>query len=68
MPQDADVIEWSLVLPDLDITRFSPFLGATSENDRAKTYSLENFLKGMFYGGVVNDTLRPNYILVSKKS
>ncbi len=68
MPQDADVIEWSLDLPDLDIDNFIPYLGAITENDRSKTYSLDNFIKGMFYGGVVNDTLKPNYILVSKKS
>lgn len=68
MPQDADVIEWTLELPDLDIMKYTPFLGATSEDDRSKTYSLESFLKGMFYGGVVNDSLKPNYILVSKKS
>jgi len=68
MPQESDVIEWTIELPDLDVAMFSPYFGAMSENDPSKTYSLENFLKGMFYGGVVNDSLKPNYFLVSKKS
>ncbi|MDE6159072.1 MAG: hypothetical protein K2F69_03105 [Bacteroidaceae bacterium] len=69
MAMDSEVIEWTLQLPDLDITDFAPyFLDATNENDVSKSYSLEDFVKGMFYGGVVNKCLKPNYILVSKKS
>ena len=65
---DSEVIEWTLQLPDLDITEFAPYLGGMDENDVSKSYSLENFIKGMFYGGVVNKSLKPNYILISKKS
>ena len=68
MASDSEVIEWTMVLPDLEITKFSPYLGATDKNDVSKTYSLENFIKGMFYGGVTNKTLKNNYILISKKS
>lgn len=69
MAMDSEVIEWTLQLPDLDITDFAPyFLDATNENDVSKSYSLEDFVKGMFYGGVVNKSIKPNYILVSKKS
>lgn len=68
MPMDSEVIEWTLQLPDLDITEFAPYLDGTDENDVTKSYSLENFIKGMFYGGVVNKSLKPNYILISKKS
>ncbi|MBE6260533.1 MAG: hypothetical protein E7107_06865 [Prevotella sp.] len=68
MPMDADVLEWTLELPDLDVSKFSPYMGAMSPNDVDKTFSLENFLKGIFYGGVVNKTLKPNYILISKNS
>lgn len=68
MAMDAEVIEWTLQLPDLDITNFEPYLNATDENDYTKSYSLENFIKGMFYGGVVNKSLKPNYILISKQS
>ena len=68
MAMDSEVVEWTLQLPDLDITEFTPYLDGTDENDVTKSYSLENFIKGMFYGGVVNKSLKPNYILISKKS
>ncbi len=69
MPMDADVLEWSLELPDTDITSFAPYFdGATDEADPTKSYSVPDFIKGIFYGGVVNKTLKPNYILISKNS
>lgn len=68
MPTDSDVIEWTMELPDTDSTLFVPFCGATAEEDVTKSYSIEDFIVGMFYGGVVNTTLEPNYILVSKNS
>lgn len=68
MPTDSDVIEWTMELADTDYTLFAQFCGATQETDVTKTYSLEDFLIGMFYGGVVNQTLENNYILVSKNS
>lgn len=68
MPTDSDVIEWTMELPDTDYTLFGQFCGATAEEDVTKSYSIEDFLIGMFYGGVVNTTLKPNYILVSKNS
>ncbi len=68
MPTDSDVIEWTMELPDGDYTLFGPFCGAKTEEDVSKSYSIEDFLVGMFYGGVVNSTLEPNYILVSKNS
>lgn len=68
MATDSEVIEWNLQLPELDITEFAPYLGATDENDVTKSFSIEDFIKGMFYGGVVNKTLSSNYILISKNS
>ena len=68
MATDSEVIEWTLQLPDLDITDFAPYLGGTDENDVTKSFSLENFIKGMFYGGVISSSLNPNYILISKNS
>ena len=65
---DSEVIEWSLVLPDLNDFKFRRFYGANTENDYTKSFSIENFIKGIFYGGVVNKTLKPNYILISKNS
>ncbi|MBO5630485.1 MAG: hypothetical protein J5965_15585 [Aeriscardovia sp.] len=69
MAQDSEVIEWSLELPDTDYTKFSPYFeGAVSEEDVTKSYSVINFIKGMFYGGLVNKTLPSNFILISQNS
>ena len=65
---DSEVIEWSLELPDLNVDKFARFFDALGENDYAKSYSIENFIQGLFYGGVTNKTLKPNYILISKNS
>lgn len=69
MAMDSEVLEWSLELPDTDYTLFCPYFdGAVNESDVTKSYSVADFVKGMFYGGVVNKTLKPNYILISKNS
>lgn len=69
MAMDSEVIEWSLELPDTDYTLFSTYFDdASNENDPTKSYSVSDFVKGIFYGGVVNETLKPNYILISKNS
>lgn len=68
MATDSEVIEWTLNLPDTDYTLFGEFCGSDNPNDPTKTYSLESFLKGIFYGGVVNQQLKSNYILVSKNN
>ena len=67
MATDSEVIEWNLELPDTDYTLFAPYFdNTTGENDPSKSYSLIDFVKGIFQGGVVNKKLSPNYILVSK--
>lgn len=69
MATDSEIIEWNLTLPELDITYFNEFFdGAVDENDVTKSFSVADFIKGIFYGGVVNKNLKPNYILVSKNS
>lgn len=68
LAMDSEVIEWNLELPDNDDSRLQRFYGAWGEGDLTKTYSLESFIKGIFYGGVTNITLKPNYILISKNS
>ena len=69
MATDSEVIEWSLELPDTNCSLFTEFFdNAEMENNPAKSYSLMDFVKGMFYGGVVNKALSPNYILVSKNN
>lgn len=67
MAMDSEVIKWSLELPDLDVVKFAPFFGDV-ESDPTKSYSLDSFIRGIFYGGVTNKTLPPNYILISKNS
>ena len=69
MAMDSEVLEWTLELPDTDYTLFCPYFdGAISVNDPTKSYSLADFVKGIFYGGIVNKILPPNYILISKNS
>lgn len=71
MANDAEVLEWYLDIEKAEssITLFEPYLNAASVNDRNKTYSLENFIKGMFQGGVVNKSSdKHNYVLISKIS
>ena len=68
LASDSEVLEWWLEFQDSDDRKLNKFTGATSENDLTKTFSLESFLKGIFYGGVVNKSLKHNYILVSKNS
>ena len=63
---ESEVIEWSLALPDTEISLFAPYFGATDENDVTKSYSIDSFITGIFKGGVVNKSLKPNYILISK--
>lgn len=68
LAMDSEVIEWNLELPDNDVSRLQRFFGAWGEGDLTKTFSIENFITGIFYGGVTNKTLKPNYILISKNS
>lgn len=67
MAQDSEVIEWTLELPDTEYSLFNTYFGALSENDVTKSYSVDNFIKGMFQGGVVNQPIKPQYILVSRE-
>lgn len=64
---DMDVLEWTLELPDTEYTLFNEFFeNATSENDPTKSFSVSNFVQGMFYGTNNNKKLETNYILISK--
>lgn len=67
LANDADVIEWTLEMPESDTSRFTPFFGAISETDVTKSYSVDEFLKGIFYDGVINKSIKSNYILISKQ-
>lgn len=65
---DSEIIKWTLELPDTDCQRFGRFMGALSETDNTKTFSLEGFIGGIFYGGVTSKSLKDNFILISKNS
>ncbi len=66
---ESEVLKWTLEIPDTNYSLFQPFFAnATDDNDPSKSYSLPDFVKGMFYGGLINKTLEPNYILVSKNN
>lgn len=68
MPLDSEVIEWTLELPNTDTSRMARFLtNATSENDPTKSFSVLDFMNGIFHGGIVNEKIKSNYILLSKK-
>lgn len=64
--QDSEVLEWSIDLPDTEMGAFVPYFNAPDEDDVTKSYSVDNFISGMFKGGIVNKSLKPNYILISK--
>lgn len=70
IPQDAEVLEWYINTDaiDMNTSLMDRFFGAVSENDRTKSYSVDNFIKGMFQGGIiVKSSDKHNYILISKK-
>lgn len=69
MPTDSEVLEWNLELPVTNYTLFNEFFEeADDENDPNKSYSVLDFLTGVFQGGVVTHDMKPNYILISKNN
>lgn len=69
MATDSEVVEWNLDLPVTDYTVLNEFFeNANDENDPTKSYSVLDFLKGIFNGGIVVKDLKPNYILISKEN
>ena len=71
MQTEAEVLEWFIDTSsiDSDYTEFAPYLNAANENDRTGTYSMKDFIKGLFQGGVLNKVSdKHNYILISKVS
>lgn len=69
MPMDADVIEWSLGHPEFSTTQaFVQIQNATEENDLSGSFSLANFIRGVFYAVQNKWDQEPNRILISKSS
>lgn len=66
---DMEVLEWNLNIPYRELTLMNQFFkGATDENDPRKSYSVEDFVRGISQGGVVNIQPKANYILISKNN
>lgn len=69
MMSDMDVLEWNIHIPYAEKTPIVRFTdGALDENDVTKSYSLDNFIRGIAQGGVVNYQPKSNYILISKNN
>lgn len=67
MPLGADVIEWNLNQPEFTITpTFATMLNASQEGDYSGSFSVSNFIQGMF--GALRNTWSnsENRILISK--
>lgn len=65
----CDVMEWSFDPCKCDTYRggFTQFFGAQTWTDFSRTYSIENFLEGMFRAANLSTcSKKPNYILISK--
>lgn len=69
MATDSEVLEWNIDLPVTNYALFNEFFeNAYDENDPNKSYSVLDFLKGVFQGGVATHEMKPNYILISKEN
>lgn len=69
MPMDADVIEWTLDHPEFSVTdTFLQVQNATAEADLTGTFSLANFIQGVFQAVQNHWNQEPNRILISKSN
>lgn len=65
---DCDVLEWSFDPCKMDsaVGKFSQFFGADNWKEFDKTYSIENFLQGLFRAAHLSTcSKKPNYVLIS---
>lgn len=69
MPMEADVIEWSLDHPEYSITdTFMQIQNAGTEADLTGSFSLANFIQGVFQAVQNHWNQEPNRILISKSN
>jgi hypothetical protein len=69
MPMAADVIEWTLDHPEYSVTdTFLQIQNAAEEKDLAGSFSLANFVQGMFQAVQNTWSKEPNRILISKSN
>lgn len=69
MPMEADVIEWSLDHPEYSVTdTFMQIQNAAAEVDLTGSFSLANFIQGVFQAVQNHWNQEPNRILISKSN
>ena len=69
MPMDADVIEWTLDHPEYSMTEtFMQIQNAAAEADLTGSFSLANFIQGVFQAVQNHWNQEPNRILISKSN
>lgn len=69
MPMDADVIEWTLEHPEYSVTdTFLQIQNAAAEADLTGSFSLANFIQGVFQAVQNHWNQEPNRILISKSN
>lgn len=69
MPMEADVIEWSLDHPEYSVTdTFMQIQNAAAEADLTGSFSLANFIQGVFQAVQNHWNQEPNRILISKSN
>ena len=69
MPMGADVIEWWLNHPEFSMTNtFMQIQNASSEADLTGSFSLANFIKGVFQADQNHWDQEPNRIMISKSN
>ncbi len=69
MPMDADVIEWTLDHPEYSVTdTFMQIQNAAAEADLTGSFSLANFIQGVFQAVQNHWNQEPNRILISKSN
>lgn len=69
MPMEADVIEWSLDHPEYSVTdTFMQIQNAGAEADLTGSFSLANFIQGVFQAVQNHWNQEPNRILISKSN
>ena len=69
MPMDADVIEWTLDHPEYSVTdTFMQIQNAAAEADLTGSFSLANFIQGIFQAVQNHWNQEPNRILISKSN
>lgn len=69
MPMEADVIEWSLDHPEYSVTdTFMQIQNAAAEADLTGSFSLANFIQGVFQAVQNHWNQEPNRILISNSN